>query len=162
MTNLFDLSTNYQQVYDLISSGEDESIYLDTLESINEALEDKADSYVGVIKSLEADNDAITKEIKRLQERKQANTNGIKRLKESLQLAMETTGKTKFKTSTNSFGIQKNAPSLKIAVDESTLPDNYFSEQQPKLDRNRLKDDLKNGIEINGVELVQTESLRIR
>ena len=64
----------------------------DTLESINDALEDKADGYVSVIKSLESDNKAIDDEIKRLQQRKTTNKNGIDRLKESLKVSMEEQG----------------------------------------------------------------------
>ncbi|MDK7194617.1 siphovirus Gp157 family protein, partial [Lactobacillus gasseri] len=98
MSNLFELSTNYQQIYNLISEQENELILKDTLASINDALENKADSYVAIIKSLEADNKVIDEEIKRLRQRKSTNENGIKRLKESLQQAMEETGKEKFKT----------------------------------------------------------------
>ena len=89
MSNLFELKDNYQQVYDLIAEQEDEQILKDTLASINDAIEEKADGYVAVIKSLEADNNAINEEIKRLRQRKTSNQNGVKRLKESLQEVME-------------------------------------------------------------------------
>ena len=102
MSNLFELKDSYQQVYDLIVEQEDEQILKDTLESINDAIEEKADGYVAVIKSLESDNNAIDEEIKRLKQRKNSNQNGVKRLKESLQEVMEQTGKEKFKTSLNS------------------------------------------------------------
>ena len=70
MSNLFELKDSYQQVYDLIAEQEDEQILKDTLSSINDAIEDKADGYVAVIKSLEANNNAIDEEIKRLRQRK--------------------------------------------------------------------------------------------
>ena len=41
MASLFDLSTDYQQLYDLIAEQEDEQILKDTLASINDAIEDK-------------------------------------------------------------------------------------------------------------------------
>ncbi|MEV7495747.1 siphovirus Gp157 family protein, partial [Streptomyces anulatus] len=50
MSNLFELKDSYQQVYDLIAEQEDEQILKDTLSSINDAIEDKADGYVAVIK----------------------------------------------------------------------------------------------------------------
>ncbi|MDU6030040.1 MAG: siphovirus Gp157 family protein, partial [Staphylococcus epidermidis] len=105
MSKLFELKDSYQQVYDLIAEQEDEQILKDTLASINDAIEDKADGYVAVIKSLEADNNAIDEEIKRLRQRKTSNQNGVKRLKESLQEVMEQTGKEKFKTALNSYSI---------------------------------------------------------
>ncbi|MFW3529770.1 siphovirus Gp157 family protein [Staphylococcus caprae] len=161
MSNLFDLSTNYQQVYNLISEQEDEEVLKDTLASINDALEDKADGYVAVIKSLDADNNAIDEEIKRLRQRKTSNQNGIKRLKETLQQVMEETGKEKFKTALNSYSIAKNSPSLDVQ-DYSLIPKEYWVSQAPTLNKKDLLKDIKAGTEIKGVELKQTRSLRVR
>ena len=161
MPSLFDLSTDYQQVYDLIAEQEDEQILKDTLASINDAIEDKADGYVAVIKTLEGDNKAIDEEIKRLRQRKTSNQNGVKRLKESLQEVMEQTGKEKFKTALNSYSISNNPPSLDI-TDESLIPKQYYIEQQPKLDKKELLKVVKDGLEIKGVELKQSRSLRVR
>ena len=161
MPSLFDLSTDYQQVYDLIAEQEDEQILKDTLASINDAIEDKADGYVAVIKTLEGDNKAIDEEIKRLRQRKTSNQNGVKRLKESLQEVMEQTGKEKFKTALNTYSIANNPPILDI-TDESLIPKQYYIEQQPKLDKKELLKVVKDGLEIKGVELKQSRSLRVR
>ena len=161
MPSLFDLSTDYQQLYDLIAEQEDEQILKDTLASINDAIEDKADGYVAVIKTLEGDNKAIDEEIKRLRQRKTSNQNGVKRLKESLQEVMEQTGKEKFKTALNSYSIANNPPSVDI-TDESLIPKQYYIEQQPKLDKKELLKVVKDGLEIKGVELKQSRSLRVR
>ena len=161
MPSLFDLSTDYQQLYDLIAEQEDEQVLKDTLASINDAIEDKADGYVAVIKTLEGDNKAIDEEIKRLRQRKTSNQNGVKRLKESLQEVMEQTGKEKFKTALNSYSIANNPPSVDI-TDESLIPKQYYIEQQPKLDKKELLKVVKDGLEIKGVELKQSRSLRVR
>lgn len=161
MPSLFDLSTDYQQVYDLIAEQEDEQILKDTLASINDAIEDKADGYVAVIKTLEGDNKAIDEEIKRLRQRKTSNQNGVKRLKESLQEVMEQTGKEKFKTALNSYSIANNPPSIEV-VNESLIPKSYWVEQAPKLNKKEILSDIKNGVEIKGAEVVQTRSLRVR
>lgn len=161
MPSLFDLSTDYQQVYDLIAEQEDEQILKDTLASINDAIEDKADGYVAVIKTLEGDNKAIDEEIKRLRQRKTSNQNGVKRLKESLQEVMEQTGKEKFKTALNTYSIANNPPSIEV-VNESLIPKSYWVEQAPKLNKKEILSDIKNGVEIKGAEVVQTRSLRVR
>lgn len=161
MASLFDLSTDYQQVYDLIAEQEDEQILKDTLASINDAIEDKADGYVAVIKTLEGDNKAIDEEIKRLRQRKTSNQNGVKRLKESLQEVMEQTGKEKFKTALNSYSIANNPPSIEV-INESLIPKSYWVEQAPKLNKKEILSDIKNGVEIKGAEVVQTRSLRVR
>ena len=161
MPSLFDLSTDYQQLYDLIAEQEDEQILKDTLASINDAIEDKADGYVAVIKTLEGDNKAIDEEIKRLRQRKTSNQNGVKRLKESLQEVMEQTGKEKFKTALNSYSIANNPPSIEV-VNESLIPKSYWVEQAPKLNKKEILSDIKNGVEIKGAEVVQTRSLMVR
>ncbi|UXS30183.1 siphovirus Gp157 family protein [Staphylococcus delphini] len=161
MARLFNLTDAYQQVYDLIAEQGEESALIDTLQSINDALEDKADGYVAVIKTLETDNVAIDEEIKRLRQRKTSNQNGISRLKESLQFAMESTGKEKFKTALNSYSIAKNPPSLDV-TEESLIPKEYWVSQAPKLNKKDLLKDIKNGADIKGVEVKQTRSLRVR
>lgn len=161
MTTLFNLTDAYQQVYDLIAEQGDETVLIETLQSINDALEEKADGYVAVIKTLEADNVAIDEEIKRLRQRKTSNQNGISRLKESLQCAMESTGKEKFKTALNSYSIANNPPSLDV-VEESLIPKEYWLSQAPKLNKKDLLKDIKNGADIKGVEVKRTRSLRVR
>lgn len=161
MVRLFDLTESYQQVYDLIAEEGDEKALIDTLESIEDAFEDKADGYQAVIKSLEADNVAIDEEIKRLRQRKTTNQNGIKRLKESLQEAMVRTDKTKFKTALHSYSIANNPPSLDIET-EKYIPTEYWVSQAPKVNKKDLLADLKNGKEIKGVTVKQTQSLRVR
>lgn len=161
MSNLFDLTGNYQQIYNLIVEQGEDSALVDTLKSINDALEDKADGYVAVIKQLESDNKAIDEEIKRLRQRKTTNQNGVSRLKESLQYAMETTKKEKFKTALNSFSIANNPPSLDV-VNEKLIPKSYWVSQAPKLNKKEVLQDIKNGKEVQGVEVKQTKSLRVR
>ena len=161
MNSIYDLTGRYLDVYEQIASGEDSQVYLDTLDAINESIEEKADQYTRVIRTLEGDNEMLTKEIKRLQDRKKSNVNGIKNMKERLQFSMEQTGKLAFKTATNSFGIQRNKPKTDIK-DETKIPKEYYNEQPMKLDKQRLLEDLQNGVEVDGVELTQDTSLRIR
>ncbi|GEP80776.1 siphovirus Gp157 family protein [Staphylococcus carnosus] len=161
MVTLFNLKDSYKEVYELIAEQGEEQALNDTLASINDALEDKADGYVSVIKSLESDNKAIDEEIKRLQQRKTTNKNGIDRLKESLKEAMESTGKTKFKTALNSYNIQNNPPSLHV-TDEKHIPKDFWLSQAPKIDKKALLKHLKEENEVPGVEIKQTQSLRVR
>jgi len=159
--NLFELTGQYQQVYNLITEQGDEQILTDTLAAINDALEEKADGYAAVIRSLEADNDAIDKEVKRLQQLKTANTNGVKRMKDALKDAMIQTGKTKFKTALNSYSIRNNAPSLDI-TDESLITNDFYIEQEPKLDKKALLQYVKDNGEFQGVSLKTTQSLVVK
>ncbi|MCE5038422.1 siphovirus Gp157 family protein [Staphylococcus auricularis] len=161
MNTLIELGEKYTKLLEIIIEEGDSQVLQDTLDSINDALEDKADGCVAVIRRLEGDNEAIDKEINRLRRRKTTNKNGIQRIKESLQYTMETTNKEKFKTKLNSFTIAKNKPSL-VVTDEKQIPKEYWVPQAPTLNKSELLKDIQNGEDIPGAGTKQTRSLRIR
>lgn len=86
----------------------DEQIILDTLESIDGEIEQKADTYAKLIKNMEADIETLSKEEDRLRERRKAIENRKQRLKDALQANLEFIGKTRFKTALFSFSVANN------------------------------------------------------
>lgn len=157
--NLYELSAAYQQIQYLIEDGAEG--FEDTLESINDAIEDKAVGYAKVIKNLEGQALALKAEEERLANRRKGLEGNIKRLKESLEQSMLDVGKKKIKTELFSFNIQKNPPSLEV-LNDSVIPKNYFNIPAPVLDKKAILADLKNGVEVPGVGIKQGEGLRIR
>ena len=84
-------------------------------------------------------------------------------MKKSLQDAMELMGKTKIKTPLFSFNIQNNPASVVVDVDIDKIPKKYLKLADPTVDKKLLKEDLKAGVELDGVaHLVQTRGLRIK
>lgn len=161
MANIYELSSNWQQLQQLIEDGElDQEILQDTLEGINGEIEEKADGYAKVMKNLQKDIDGLKAEEKRIADKRKVIENSIKSMKQTLGNAMVMTGKTKFKTDLFSFGIQKNAPSL--IVDDESLVGEEFVKISTSLDKTAIKNALKAGIEVQGVHFEQSESLRIR
>jgi hypothetical protein len=67
----------------------------------------------------------------------------------------------RIKTELFTFNIQKNPPSVEV-LNDSAIPKNYFVEQDPVLNKKAILADLKNGIEVPGAEMKQSEGLRIR
>ncbi|EAD1954453.1 siphovirus Gp157 family protein [Listeria monocytogenes] len=159
MATLYSIQGKYQQLLNLAEQLDPE-LLKDTLESIDDELETKAENVAFVIKELEGQSLILEKETKRLAERKNTINNNVKRLKQSLFDAMITANKQKIKTNLFTLDIRKNPPSL-IVEDESKLL-NYLIEQPKKLDKTKLGDDLKKGIEVPGAKIVQTERLQIR
>ncbi|MHA3065614.1 siphovirus Gp157 family protein [Lacticaseibacillus saniviri] len=163
MATLYNLTANYDKLLQLMQDGDiDPQALSDTLASIDDAIEDKADGYAKIIADLKGQSDVIKAESQRLRERAQSIDNNIKWLKKRLQDAMEQTGKTKFKTPYFSFGIQNNPPSVDL-VDETKLPVSYLThvdEWYP--DKAKIKEALKGGKEVPGAILKQGQSLRIR
>lgn len=156
---LYDLTNNYRQVLDLIEEGDER--FLNTLESIDEAIEDKVENYGKVIKSVEAGIEGLKGEVKRLTERIRFMENSVKRMKQNVQESMIQTGKKKIKGQLFTFAIQKNPPSVEV-LDEKHVPQGFWIPQEPKLNKKEIMEELKLGHEVPGVELKQTESLRIR
>lgn len=130
------------------------------LENIDDEIETKADNIAKVLRDFDGDIETLKSEEERLAKKRKAIENRQKQLKEYLQNAMLVLDKRKFKTDLFSFNIQKNAPSLKI-LDESKIPEDYYKIEK-KLNKNDLKEAVKNGLFEDAAELVQTESLRIR
>lgn len=156
--NLYELSQNYLAVQDMDLEPE---TLKDTLDSIEEAIEDKAENIAKWIRNLEADKKAFEEEEKRFKEKKKAAENRIKSLKLYLEDNMRLTGKTKFKAGFFSFAIQNNPPSVEV-FDEALIPKQFLIEQPVKIDRAGIAELLKAGEEVPGAELKQTKGLRIR
>lgn len=156
--NLYELSLAFQDVQNMDL---DPEVMKDTLDSINDAIENKAENIAKLIRNLESDVSAFKEEEDRLKTKRQAAENKVKWLKTYLEDNMKLTGKTKFKSGMFNFAIQKNPASVNI-TDERIIPEDFLIPQPPKVDKNSLKELLKSGVEIPGAELKQTESLRIR
>lgn len=165
MSNLYELTNDYLQILSMLEDPElDPQTLADTMEGIEGEFEIKAENYAKVMKNLEGDILAIKTEIDRLTSKKKALENNIKNMKSTLQTAMETTGKTKFKTELFSFNIQKNAPS--VVIDEQyieNIPEEFLKYKDPEIDKTAIKEALQKGKNLDGIaHLEQGTSLRIK
>lgn len=158
--NLYELKENYLELANKIWAGEDD--LEDTLESINDSIDSKAENYAKLIRNIEGDVIALDKEIERLKNRKDSLKNSKDRLKKNLMEAMIETGKEKIKTELFSISVANNAPAVHI-TNENLIPSMYFNVKEIKnLDKERVKKILKQGNEIDGVELTRGRRLNIR
>lgn len=165
MANIYEITSDWFRVQDMMGDPElDPQTLADTLEAIEGELEVKAENYAKVMKNLEGDIVAIKAEIDRLTAKKRAIENNIKNMKATLQNVMEVTGKTKFKTDLFSFGIQKNAPSVVIDVEDvRDIPEDYLKFKEPEVDKTAIKAAINDGVDLTGIAHLETKcSLRIR
>ena len=174
MAALYELTGAFLELMDMLQDEDcDETCIMDTLESIEFEIEDKADEYAKIIKSLESNVEGLSKEVDRLTARKKTYENRIKWLKQNLEMCMRETGKRKFTTDLFSFGIQKNGGKRKliIDVDIENVPKQYRIKQPDAIDGDSIREYLKeNGLEGQDGSLncdfahlePQGESLRIR
>ncbi|ATU71354.1 hypothetical protein CT113_13975 [Levilactobacillus brevis] len=160
--NLYELEGNLLHVVELANSAkpEDQQLFADTIESLQDSIADKAIGYGKVINQLVADEKQLADKIKHDQERKRALSNNISRLKLALQHGMETAGKDKIKDIDLSIWIQNNPVS--VAVTDDKLIPGEFTEVEKKLNKTAIKRALNEGEEVPGAKLVQTRSIRIK
>lgn len=159
MATLYELTGKYHQLLDL-AEDIDPTLFSDTMDSITDAIEDKAIGYAKVDKELAKDEKALKDEAQRLRERAISIGNNRRYLKQNLQEAMEETDKKKIKTPEFTIYIQNNPPALKIP-DESQIPA-YLTKTNVVPDTARIKELLKKGTEVPGAELVTGSSVRFR
>lgn len=157
MATLYELTGQFLDIYNLEL---DEETKLDTLESIdwNSDYENKVENYIKVMKNLEADIEARKNEIKRLAELNKDDEKKKEYLKDTLSASMILTGHERVDTQLFKVSFRK---SQAVEVDETVLPEAYKVATW-KADKKRLKEDLKNGFEILGAELVERKNLSIR
>lgn len=165
MANIYEITGDWLKLYDMADDPDmDADVWFDTMEAIEGELEVKAENYARLIKQLEADAEGIKKEADRLAARQKTLKNKADWLKKNLEASMQATGKTKFETEHFKFGIQKNPASLKFDEEfaVSNLPLEYLKIVEPEVNKAALKEAIKNGQTFDHVQLVQSESLRIR
>lgn len=119
----------------------------------------KSIAYLEVIEERKSFINRVDDEIKRLQNMKKANTNLVDRLENSLLMAQQTYGdyEVGFKKITT-----RKSESIEV-LDVNSLPKEYkvikITEQA---DKKKLKEAIKNGVKIDGVEVVVNSNLRIK
>ena len=107
---------------------------------------------------IDADVEARKAEIKRLTELNKADEKKKDHLKDTLSASMNMTGHERVDTPLFKVSFRK---SQAVEVDETVLPEAYKVATW-KPDKKRLKEDLKNGLEIIGASLVERKNLSIR
>lgn len=163
MAKLYDIAERYRNILNLMENEDFEGVDLQfALNQISDEFEIKADNIVFLLKEIQADVDAIKNEELRLAKRRKTLENNAQGMKDYLEQMMRLADKTKFKTTLNSFSIQKTKASV-IITEEALVPEEFKTyEQVCKIDKNELYTALKQGAEILGVELKENEALRIR
>ena len=156
--NLYELSVAFQEVQNMEL---DPEVMQDTLDSIEGTLESKLENTVKVIRNRKARITALKAEEDRLKKARQSEENAVKWLEMYVKDSLKLIGKNKYEAGMFKLSIQKNPVSVNI-TNKKILPEDYLIPQPLKVNKTSLKKALKDGIEVPGAELKQTEGLRIR
>ena len=143
MSTLYDITGEFLNLYEMATGEEDEQTFLDTLESLQYELQDKAAGYANVIAQLEMESsqcELVIDDFKKKRERRQ---NSIKRMKEALMTAMDVAGLDKLPAGDYTMKIAKNGglQPLKITGD---VPD-FYCKVVVEPDNQKIREALKEG-----------------
>ena len=140
----------------------DEKTINDTKESVELLLEEKSEQLELILKELEAKEEKC-KEIADFYAKKAKYANEKKKMfKELILGAMQKLGTKKIETVTGTFAVRNNTPSL-IIEEENLIPQKFITHiSSIKIEKNEIKKEIKNGVEIPGVHLETTQSLLIK
>ena len=142
----------------------DEQTFADTLEGLSGDLEVKATNVAMFVRNLEASAEAIKDAEKQMAERRKAIEAKADRIRQYLLDNMTRTGITKIDCPYFVLSVRKNPPAVE-ALNQDMIPDEYFDIPEPPaptLNKNRLKEDLKAGVIVEGAKLTAGQSLSIK
>lgn len=164
MASLRELSQELQDLYDMASElpTEEQDVFADTLEALCGEIGDKIDNYMAVITHLQSDCEMLKKEETRLKKKREVIESNIERMKERIKFFVSNQPDKKFSSEYYKFSIRKNAPALKYDEATADIPIQFLVAQDPKFDKNAMKEAIKNGETFEGFELVSSESLMIK
>ncbi|MBP3342279.1 MAG: siphovirus Gp157 family protein [Peptococcaceae bacterium] len=118
MPSLYELDAAYRQLQERLYDDEyDDQAVIDTLDSIEGAIEDKADGYGKILRMLDADIAEIKQEETRLSARRKSLERRKEVLKGNLFNAMKTVGVPKIKTALFTVSIRKNGGKRSLILD---------------------------------------------
>ncbi|EAG7465847.1 siphovirus Gp157 family protein, partial [Listeria monocytogenes] len=139
---LYELTQAYNQVLEMAEDLDAETLQ-DTLDSIREPIEEKAENIIKMVKSIDAETDGLAKEVERLTKRKKALEAKAKNMKEYLESEMLKVDIRKIKSPLFTISIQKNPSSLLLEDEEKLFM--FLVEQPKKLDKKAITSALKEG-----------------
>ncbi len=164
MSSLYELTEQYEGIRMMLYDGEtDEQTILDTLESIDAEIEEKADNYAKIIQDMKSSIEILKAEEERLKTRRKRLEARENLLKTRLEENMRFIGKTSFKTALFSFNIQSNGGLQPLEIGMiSDIPMRFLVQQEPVPDNKKIREYLKEH-EVEWARLLpRGESLRIR
>lgn len=172
MAKLYELNSKFLELQGILDELEDspdvdlKEMIADSLESIEATIESKIENLIKLQKQYDAEADMFKSEKDRLQIKQKSAENKAENVKRFIEdqlklLGYDGTNKKQLQAGLWKANIQKNAPSLVVALD-AVIPKEYYRQPEPVLDKRELLDAVKNGTKIKGVVMVQTETIRIR
>lgn len=162
MAKLYELTDYYRNLEALLDNPDipQEEIQK-SLNELTGDITEKFESIAKIIRGKECDVEGYKKEEKRLNARRITAENQIEFLRNYIFDSMRALDEQEIKGNVFTLKLRKSPPTVKI-INQEAIPEQYYIPQPGKLDKKAMLDDLKANKTIDGVEMVQGETLSIR
>lgn len=157
---LYELSDKYKELSE--REDLDPEVLHDTLDAINDAIEDKADNIAAWIDDLTSAAKRKKAKAKEWNDSAKADLNKADSLKKYLIQELTYAGKKKMETDRFLLSTRNNAPST-IIEDETLIPDVFKTTKVTEsVDKTAIKEAIKSGKEVPGAHLQASQSITIK
>lgn len=163
--NLYDIATEYRQACEVLADLDlDPQTVADTLEGMSGELEVKAANVVGFTRNLEALADAIKAEEDRLAGRRKALVRRIESLTAYTLHCMQTAGVQRIEGPRFRISVRDNPASVDV-FDAAQVPPLFVRTPPappPAPDKLAIREAIKQGMEVPGCRLIQSQRLEVK
>lgn len=158
---LYEITERFRNLEELVGNEEiPQDVVLTALAEVEEEFEVKADNLVKIIRNIEAECEAYKVEEERLANKRRVAAKKIDNLKDYLKSNMILLDKKKIKTPLFNLNVQNNPQSVEL-IDETLIPEDYIVMKREVV-KKPILEALKQGMEVPGAVIRQTQSLRIK
>lgn len=162
MFKLYELTEMYQNILNLIEDDADNEDLKKALDSITDNINLKAENTAKLIRSIEGNIKVLKDEESRLEGKRKALENKVTNIKGYLENELKSMDMKKVKGNLFTVSIQKNPQSVNI-LNEDLIPEEFKrTVTTTTVVKKDLLEALKEGRVVEGAEIRQAESLRIR
>jgi ABC-type transporter Mla subunit MlaD len=163
--SLYVIANEYRQMVDhLMNTQDDAQAIADTVEGESGDLTAKSQNVAYAIRNMEASAAAIKEAEAQMAERRKRIENRAEAVRDYLKNCMEVAGVSKIECPHFALSIAKNPASVEI-FEQSTVPAQYLNFPEPPapyVDKAKVKQAIKDGIEVPGARLTQGTRLAIK
>ena len=160
-TTLYDIANEFEKSLDNLLDHDDSDL-LNEIESIEGEFKLKSANVAKYIRNLEHLALGIKQIEGNQKERRTSLEKKISRLKEYLRINFEKTNTEKIESDYIVIAVYKNPVKVNI-IDENLVPKEFFQYKETKLlNKDKIKDSLKNGEDVPGCELIQEKRISIK
>lgn len=158
---LYQIAQNYKNLEQLLNNEEvPKNILEEALNSVSDDINVKSENICKVLKNINADIVALKEEEKRLATLRKSLENKYKNLFNYLEMTLKQLNIKKIDSKYFKISIAKNPPKLILSKDFKA--DSKYIKIEETINNTAIKEDLKQGVQIDGATLIQEESLRIK